>query len=155
MDSVLYCGAGQCGGRLFVACTDASRSPDGPCPQSRSDHLRAVHAVFNSGSAVTSPWVATGCVAVAMAGYTGANVTLLAFTTDAFPKESVASVWGLASMGAGFGGMLFTLIAGWLIQHFSYTPVFVGFGIMPLICSTILWTLTGPLPEHRLPVATP
>lgn len=102
-----------------------------------------------------SPWVATGCVAVAMAGYTGANVTLLAFTTDAFPKESVASVWGLASMGAGFGGMLFTLIAGWLIQHFSYTPVFVGFGIMPLICSTILWTLTGPLPEHRLPVATP
>ena len=97
-----------------------------------------------------SPWIATACVAIAMAGYTGANVTMLAFTADAFPKESVASVWGLASMGAGFGGMLFTLIAGWLIQHFSYTPVFIGFGIIPLICSTILWTLTGPLPTRSV-----
>jgi MFS transporter, ACS family, hexuronate transporter len=95
-----------------------------------------------------SPWVATGCVAVAMAGYTGANVTQLAFTADAFAKESVASVWGFASMGAGFGGMLFTLLAGWVIQHFSYAPVFIGFGLIPLVCSTILWTLTGPMP-HR------
>jgi ACS family hexuronate transporter-like MFS transporter len=96
-----------------------------------------------------SPWVATGCVAIAMAGYTGANVTQLAFTADAFPKESVGSVWGFASMGAGFGGMLFTLIAGWVIQHFSYAPVFIGFGLIPLVCATILWTLTGPLPMRK------
>jgi ACS family hexuronate transporter-like MFS transporter len=96
-----------------------------------------------------SPWVATGFVAVAMAGYTGANVTQLAFSVDAFPKQSVASVWGVASMGAGFGGMLFTLIAGWVIQHYSYVPVFIGFGLLPLVCSTILWTLTGPLPKHE------
>lgn len=96
-----------------------------------------------------SPWIATGCVAVAMAGYTGANVTQLAFTADAFSKDSVASVWGFASMGAGFGGMLFTLIAGWVIQHFSYAPVFIGFGLIPLVCSTILWTLTGPLPKRE------
>ena len=96
-----------------------------------------------------SPWVATGCVAMAMAGYTGANVTQLAFTADAFSKESVASVWGFASMGAGFGGMLFTLMAGWVIQHFSYAPVFIGFGLMPLVCSTILWTLTGPMPPRE------
>src|SRR4051794_35704570 len=96
-----------------------------------------------------SPWVATGCVAIAMAGYTGANVTQLAFTADAFSKESVASVWGFASMGAGFGGMLFTLLAGWVIQHFSYAPVFIGFGLIPLVCSTILWTLTGPMPPRE------
>ena len=96
-----------------------------------------------------SPWAATACVAIAMAGYTGANVTMLAFTADAFAKESVASVWGLASMGAGFGGMLFTLMAGWVIQHRSYAPVFIGFGIIPLVCSTILWTLTGPLPKRE------
>jgi MFS transporter, ACS family, hexuronate transporter len=99
-----------------------------------------------------SPWIATVCVAIAMAGYTAANVTLLAFTADAFSKESVASVWGLASMGAGFGGMLFTLIAGWLIQHFSYSPVFIGFGIIPLVSSTILWALSGPMPNREEPV---
>jgi ACS family hexuronate transporter-like MFS transporter len=96
-----------------------------------------------------SPWIAMACIAVAMAGYTGANSTTLALTADAFPKESVASVWGLASMGAGFGGMLFTLIAGWVIQHFSYTPVFIGFGLIPLVSATILWTLMGPLPHHH------
>jgi ACS family hexuronate transporter-like MFS transporter len=96
-----------------------------------------------------SAWVAVGCVAIAMGGYTGANVTMLAFSADAFAKESVASVWGLASMGAGFGGMLFTLIAGWLVQHYSYTPVFIGFGVIPSICSIILWTLTGPLPDSH------
>lgn len=106
--------------------------------------LTAIPAVLTP-----SPWVAIGCVAIAMGGYSGANVTMLAFTADAFPRENVASVWGLASMGAGFGGMLFTLIAGWVIQHFSYTPVFIGFGLIPLVCCAILWTLTGPIPDPR------
>src|SRR3982751_3313574 len=48
--------------------------------------LSSIPAVFSH-----TPWIATACVAVAMAGYTGANVTQLALTADAFPKESVAS----------------------------------------------------------------
>jgi len=48
-------------------------------------------------------------------------------------------------MGAGFGGMLFSAITGWVVDHYSYTPVFFGFGLMPLICAAIVWTLTGPL----------
>ena len=38
--------------------------------------------------------------------------------------------------------MLFTLITGWAVEHYSYTPVFIGFGLIPLLCATILWTLT-------------
>jgi MFS transporter, ACS family, hexuronate transporter len=38
--------------------------------------------------------------------------------------------------------MVFTLITGWVVEHYSYTPVFFGFGVIPLICATILWTLT-------------
>ncbi len=45
--------------------------------------------------------------------------------------------------------MLFTLITGWVVEHYSYTPVFFGFGILPLICATILWTLLGPLTPGR------
>jgi hypothetical protein len=48
-------------------------------------------------------------------------------------------------MGAGFGGMVFTLITGWAIERYSYVPVFIGFGIIPLICAAIVWTLLGPL----------
>ena len=92
-----------------------------------------------------------GLVSIAMAGYTGSLAIMLTYPSDVFPKNLVGSVWGLASMGAGFGGMIFTLITGWVVDHYSYVPVFIGFGILPLICAAIIWTLLGPLHsrEHR------
>ena len=93
----------------------------------------------------SSVWVSIAWVSVAMTGYTGALANMLALPADVFSKESVGSVYGLASMGSGFGGMIFTLLTGWLVDHYSYTPVFIGFGLMPLLCATILWTLTGTL----------
>jgi len=92
---------------------------------------------------VQSAAVSIAFVSVAMAGYTGSLANMLALPTDVFEKNAVASVYGLASMGAGFGGMLFSLVTGWVIDRFSYTPVFVGFGLMPLLCACILWTLMG------------
>jgi ACS family hexuronate transporter-like MFS transporter len=92
-----------------------------------------------------SPWTSMACVSIAMAGYTGALANMLSLPTDVFAKNAVASVYGLASTGSGFGGMLFTLITGWVVDHYSYTPVFIGFGLIPLICVTILWTVMGPL----------
>ena len=89
--------------------------------------------------------VSIGLVSVAMLGYTGCLANMLAMPADVFPKNTVASVYGLASMGSGFGGMLFTLITGWAVDHYSYTPVFIGFGLMPLVCALVLWTLLGPL----------
>jgi ACS family hexuronate transporter-like MFS transporter len=84
-------------------------------------------------------------VSIAMAGYTGSLAVMLTYPSDVFPRNLVGSVWGLASMGAGFGGMIFTLITGWVVDRYSYVPVFIGFGILPLICATIIWTLLGPL----------
>jgi len=86
-----------------------------------------------------------GLVSIAMLGYTGSLANMLSMPADVFGKNAVASVYGLASMGSGFGGMLFTLITGWVVDHYSYTPVFIGFGILPLICATLLWTLMGRL----------
>ena len=96
--------------------------------------------------------VSIALVSVAMLGYTGASANMLSMPADVFPKNAVASVWGLASMGSGFGGMLFTLVTGWAVDHFSYTPVFLGFGVLPLICAAILWMFLGPL-ERLAPIA--
>ena len=90
-------------------------------------------------------WVSIAMVSIAMFGYTGALANMLSMPADVFPGGAVASVYGLASMGSGFGGMLFTLITGWVVDRYSYVPVFIGFGIMPLVCASILWTLAGPL----------
>ena len=89
--------------------------------------------------------VSIALVSVAMLGYTGALANMLSMPADVFPKTAVASIWGLASMGSGLGGMLTTLLTGWAVDHFSYTPVFFGFGLLPLACTTILWMFLGPL----------
>jgi ACS family hexuronate transporter-like MFS transporter len=90
-------------------------------------------------------WVSIAWVSVAMFGYTGCLANMLSMPADVFPGGAVASVYGLASMGSGLGGMLFTLITGWVVDHYSYTPVFIGFGLMPLVCALTLWALAGPL----------
>ncbi len=84
-------------------------------------------------------------VSIAMVGYTGSLANTLAFPADVFPRHLVGSVWGLASMGAGFGGMIFALITGWVVDHYSYVPVFFGFAFLPLISAAIVWTMLGPL----------
>lgn len=100
---------------------------------------------------VDSPWVSIGFVSLAMAGYTGCLANMLAMPGDVFPQSAVASVYGLASMGSGFGGMIFTLITGWVVDHYSYTPVFIGFGFVPLICALVMWALMGELRHQPSP----
>ena len=94
-------------------------------------------------------------ISTATLGYTGALANMLAMPADRFPTSAVGSVWGIASMGAGFGGMVFSLATGWVVDHFSYVPVFVGFGILPLIAAAILWSLPAGegilLPESGSP----
>lgn len=81
-------------------------------------------------------------VSLATFGYTGALANMLALPADAYPKNVLGSIWGLASMGAGFGGMLFTLMTGVVVAHFSYTPVFFAFGLFPLVSVAILVLVT-------------
>lgn len=98
---------------------------------------------------VNDAWLSIAFVSIAMAGYTGCLANMLAMPGDVFPQSAVASVYGLASMGSGFGGMVFTLITGWVVDHYSYTPVFIGFGIVPLIFALVVWTLMGSLASQR------
>ncbi|MDZ7638432.1 MAG: MFS transporter [Bryobacterales bacterium] len=94
---------------------------------------------------VSDVWLSIALVSVAMVGYTGSSANLLSVPADVFPKSVVASVYGIASMGSGFGGMLFALITGWLVDTVSYVPVFFLFGLLPLICTAILWLALGPI----------
>ena len=84
-----------------------------------------------------------------MMGYTGCTANMLSMPADVMPASAVASVYGLASMGSGFGGMLFSLVTGWALDRYSYTPVFIGFGLLPMVCALLLWTLLGPLRPAR------
>jgi ACS family hexuronate transporter-like MFS transporter len=96
------------------------------------------------------PLVSIGLVSIAMFGYTGYLANTLAFPAEVFPKNALGSIWGLASMGSGLGGMLFQWLSGRIVDRFGYYPVFIGYGIMPLIAVAIVLFLIGPLrPDAR------
>ena len=102
---------------------------------------------------VHNPYVAIAFVSMAMFGYTGCLANTLAFPADVFPKNVLASIWGLAGMGSGLGGMLFQWLSGRMVDRFGYYPVFIGYGIMPLIGVAIMLFLLGPLrPDPRFQI---
>jgi MFS transporter, ACS family, hexuronate transporter len=65
--------------------------------------------------------------------------------SDLFPARAVASVAGLGGVGAGAGAVLFTLATGWVVDHFSYTPILVAAGLLPVLGTTTLFVLGGPI----------
>lgn len=98
-----------------------------------------VPAVFVGGSLSSEECIAL--ISIATFGYSGALANLLAIPGDVFPKGVVASIWGFASVGSGFGAMFFSLVTGWLVDRYSFRPVFVLFGILPVISAWIVWKL--------------
>jgi MFS transporter, ACS family, hexuronate transporter len=109
-----------------------------------------VPAVFVGG--ISSSIGCIALIATATFGYSGALANLLAIPGDVFPKGAVASIWGFASMGSGIGGMIFSLATGWLVDHYSFRPVFVLFGLIPLVAAWLVWTLPRKEePAHLLP----
>ncbi len=102
--------------------------------------LATIPAIFTSNA-----WLAIALVSLTTFGYTGYTANTLAFPADVFPKSAIASVWGLASMGSGFGGMCFMALSGWLIARYGYVPVFIGYGLMPLLALALVLFGIGPL----------
>jgi ACS family hexuronate transporter-like MFS transporter len=70
--------------------------------------------------------------------------------SDYFPGKAVASVAGLGGMGAGLSSLLFTLATGWVVDHFSYTPIFTAAGIFGPLGAIVLFTLAGTI--RRVPL---
>ncbi len=65
--------------------------------------------------------------------------------SDFFPSQAVASVAGLGGLGAGIGAILYTLTTGWVTDRFSYTPVLIVAGLLPILGTVVLLVLSGPI----------
>ena len=62
---------------------------------------------------------------------------------DFYPENAVASVAGLGGVGAGIGAILYVLTTGWVVDHFSYTPVLLIAGLLPLLGTAALFLIGG------------
>ena len=106
---------------------------------------------------INGPIGALIVLAIAGFGYAAYTANTMAFPADVVPKSAIASVWGIASVGAGLGGVLFQSISGLSIKtlstHFNYTfaygAVFIGYGSIALIGLAIVLFMTGPLVRNE------
>jgi ACS family hexuronate transporter-like MFS transporter len=69
------------------------------------------------------------------------NIQTLA--SDFFSINEVGRVTGMAQTGAGFGAITFTMLIGWIVDHFSYSPVLVIGGILGPVATLAILILGG------------
>ena len=77
-------------------------------------------------------------VAIMADNFLSAN--MFAAVTDLFPDHQVGRATGLTGVAGGLSGLLFPLLTGSLVDHISYTPVFLLVAFMPLAGTIALFT---------------
>ena len=89
------------------------------------------------------PYVAVGLIGLVLFGFQVWINNVQTLPSDFFPSNAVASVAGLGGTGAGIGSMIFTLSTGWMVDHFSYTPVLTIAGLLAPVGTVLLFMLAG------------
>ena len=86
--------------------------------------------------------VAVGLMCVVLFAHMSWKTNLMTLTIDIFPRAVVGSIAGIVATGSGLGAVVFTGIAGYVIEKHSYTPVFVAMGFMHICAYFIVrWTV--------------
>ena len=86
--------------------------------------LLAVPVVFAAN--VDSLWLAVLIIGVATAAHQGFSANLYTLPSDVFPRGAVGSVVGIGGMLGAFGGMLFSMYIGGVLEKIgTYTPIFI------------------------------
>jgi ACS family hexuronate transporter-like MFS transporter len=95
-----------------------------------------------SGSAMA----ALAFISVVLFGFQSWINNVQTIPSDVFPDTAVASVAGLGGVGAGLGAILFTLTTGVVVDRVhSYTPILIVAGLLPLLGTTVLLLVGGPI----------
>jgi MFS transporter, ACS family, aldohexuronate transporter len=123
-----------------------------------ADHARkfvivagALFMVAGIPAALTgSALVALAFISVVTFGFQCWINNVQTLPSDFFPPQAVAAVAGLGGVGAGVGAILYVLTTGWVVDHFSYTPILIIAGLLPLLGTTILFALGGRIQKLSL-----
>jgi ACS family hexuronate transporter-like MFS transporter len=76
-------------------------------------------------------------------GVLGANIMsniIIVVITDVFPRSAQARVTGMTGVAEGLMNMGMSLSTGFLVDHFSFLPVFISVAALPAVS---LWGLFG------------
>jgi ACS family hexuronate transporter-like MFS transporter len=83
------------------------------------------------------------------------SANMITLPADLFPSKVVASVYGLTAFSSSFGGIAFMLVIGWVVDHFSYTPIFVAVSLMHPLAAAVLFLAIPRIEMVRIDRAVP
>jgi ACS family hexuronate transporter-like MFS transporter len=83
-------------------------------------------------------------------GINAVAANLIGLISDLFPHAALARVTALTGVGDGAMSMLMMLATGYVIDRFSYLPVFVAAGLFPAMALASLFLLVGRIAPQRL-----
>jgi ACS family hexuronate transporter-like MFS transporter len=88
-------------------------------------------------------WVCLSLISVVTFAIGAWSTTIVGLAADILPPAAVGSMSGLSGTGAALGGIVFTMLTGWLVDRFSYGPVFWMAASAPLVGFIVLLLLMG------------
>jgi len=88
-------------------------------------------------------FMALGFISLITFGFQAWINNVQTLPSDFFPQQAVAAVAGLGGVGAGIGSILYVLATGWVVDHFSYSPILIIASLLPLVGTIILFALAG------------
>jgi len=91
-------------------------------------------------AASSAAW-AIAIIGVVLFGHTFYSANMFASISDLFPAPAVGRVTGLTGVSGGLGGILFPLLTGYLVDHYSYGPAFTIAALLPLAGMCVLFAL--------------
>ncbi len=94
--------------------------------------------------------VALAGICFVLLGHTFLSANMFAAISDVFPTSAVGRVTALTGIAGGLSGMIFPLLTGILVDHFSYLPVFSLAAVMPMAGSILLFAMVRSLRQVSL-----
>jgi MFS transporter, ACS family, hexuronate transporter len=129
---------GYVSGRLIARGWDADRARKTVIVCAAAFMLAGIPAALT-----TDRWVALACIASVTFGFQAWINNVQTIPSDVFPAEAVASVAGLGGVGAGLGAILFTMTTGYVVDHYSYTPILFTAALLPIAGTAALFLVGG------------
>lgn len=87
---------------------------------------------------VQTPALSIFLISIALFSTQFKQSSLFTLPIDIFDTKNAASVWGISGSAGSFGAMLFTPMIGYLVDHFSYAPVFIIVAFLHIISVIII-----------------
>ena len=101
---------------------------------------------------VSNLYLLTMLFAVSMFSYVAWITMSLVLHSDLYPSNTVATVSGMSGTASGVGTIIATYLIGIVSDRYSFSPVLIGAGILPLIATalTLLLVQNGKVNRGQL-----